>query len=590
LNIDVKCDKEVYKPGETAIVSLKTTDSSGKPVGADVSVGVVDEGIYDIAPDDTDLLHDFYPNRSNDVETSFSFPEIYLDGGDKGSSKIPLRKTFRDTAQWNPSVWTGENGETKVRVKLPDNLTEWRVTAIGITDKTSVGMETENFRAKKELMIRLELPQYLVSGDHQRMTLVIANDSGKDQDVHIQTGVTGASVSKAAPTTVHVPNGKPQTIECEVTAGDPGSGTVTARAWIDGGPTDGVEQSFPIEPHGRPVLVSQAGQGSTTFDLALRKSADPKYGELTINLSPTLVGDMLSSLDGLIGYPYGCVEQTMSRFMPSVLVDKTVKDLGLPRPKQLDDLPKIVRDSLTRLENMRHRDGGFGWWEYDLSDAYMTGLVLDGLDRAKRAGIDVSAVGVDPTLDWGMKWLEKNRVQPIQYADGEYWTQRDKFYLIYSMLRWGKSDAGKYLAGTDLKQLSAGDLTQAAMAYYAKGDMAKANEALTLLTAKSAGTDVAYWSEGAGYWGSEMAASALVAYTTIRPTDIIVPRIVHYLQVSKQGDMWYSTRGTAYVLIGLTNYVKTTKELSGDSNVEIVVNGKTIRTVHLDPKVPQSPD
>ncbi|MEI8283041.1 MAG: alpha-2-macroglobulin family protein, partial [Armatimonadota bacterium] len=409
LNIEVKADKEVYKPGDTAIVSLKTTDSNGKAVGADVSVGVVDEGIYDIAPDDTDLMREFYPSRSNDVETSFSFPEIYLDGGDKGSSKIPLRKTFRDTAQWNPSVWTGANGEAKVRVKLPDNLTEWRVTAVGITDKTSVGMETENFRAKKDLMVRLQLPQYLVSGDHQRMTLVIANDSGKDQDVHVETGVTGgATVTKAAPKTVHVPNGKPQTIECEVTAGEPGSGTVTARAWIDGGPTDGVQQSFPIEPHGRPVIVSSAGQGSTTFDLAMRPGADPKYGDLTINLSPTLVGDMLSSLDGLIGYPYGCVEQTMSRFMPSVLVDKTVRDLGLPRPKKLDDLPKIVRDSLTRLENMRHRDGGFGWWDYDTSDPYMTALVLDGLDRAKQAGVDVSAISLNQTLDWGMKWLDKN--------------------------------------------------------------------------------------------------------------------------------------------------------------------------------------
>lgn len=579
LRVEVKCDKPTYKPGETALVSLKTTDSTGKPCGADVSVGVVDEGIYDIAPDDTDLKHDFYPRRSNDVETSFSFPEIYLDGGDKGTSKIPLRKTFRDTAQWNPSVWTGANGEAQVRVRLPDNLTQWRVTAVGVSDQTSVGMTTEKFRAKKDLMVRLELPQYLVSGDHQRMTMVIANDTGKDQDVHIQSEVSGAALDKATPNTVHVPNGKPQTIECEITAGDPGNGTVTARAWIDGGPTDGVQQSFPIEPHGRPVLVSQAGEGTTSFSLPLRKTSDPKFGDLTITLSPTIAGDLLSSLDELIDFPYGCVEQTMSRFMPSVLVDRTVRELGLTRPKKLDQLPKIVRDSLARLDNMRHRDGGFGWWEYDSSDPFMTALVLDGVDRAKQAGQDVSFLNLDSALDWGIKWLE------AKGTTTDRWIDRDKYYLIYSLLRWGKKDAAKYLKDVKLDKLDAGALAQIAMAFHEAGNDGQANTALGLLSSKAQGTDVAYWSQAEGYWGAELTATALVAYTTIRPTDSIVPRIVHYLRVNKRGDMWYSTRDTAYVLVGLTNYLRGTKELSGESKVDVLVNGKPVRTVQLNPKV-----
>ncbi|RYG44982.1 hypothetical protein EON79_13695, partial [bacterium] len=49
LKIEVTSDREVYKPGESARVTVKTTDANGKPVPADVSVGVVDRGIYDIS-------------------------------------------------------------------------------------------------------------------------------------------------------------------------------------------------------------------------------------------------------------------------------------------------------------------------------------------------------------------------------------------------------------------------------------------------------------------------------------------------------------------------------------------------------------
>ena len=52
LKIEIKSNKEVYKPGETAQVTVRTFDADGKPRAAEVSLGVVDEGIYDIAADD----------------------------------------------------------------------------------------------------------------------------------------------------------------------------------------------------------------------------------------------------------------------------------------------------------------------------------------------------------------------------------------------------------------------------------------------------------------------------------------------------------------------------------------------------------
>lgn len=581
LKIEVKSDREVYKPGETAQVTVRTLDADGKPRPAEVSLGVVDEGIYAIAEDETNLKEEFYPSRSNQVQTSYSFPEIYLDGGDKGSSKVPLRKTFRDTAQWNPTVWTGASGEVTVPVVLPDNLTEWRVTAVGVSDSTEVGLTKASFRAKKDLMVRLQLPQYLVDGDKQRMTIVVANDTGSDHDVNVEVEASGVTLADGGKRTIRVQNGHPQTVEYEITAGDPGEASVTAKAWVDGGPNDGVKQSFPVAPHGRKVLEAKSGEGATSFTLPIRSTSDPKFGSLKISLSPTLAGDLVTSLDGLIGFPYGCVEQTMSRFLPSVLVDKTVRDLGLPKPEKLKDLPKIVSDSLTRLESMKHTDGGFGWWEYDESDMFLTALVLDGLDRAKGAGQNVSRVNLSETLKWGLKRL--------QTSDKED-RIRDRLYLAYSLLRHGEKDAIIALANVDLNKLTPASLSMAALAFDEAGQAEKARIALDLLAKQAQGNDVAYWSSEEWAWGDEVSATALVAFMTIRPDDPIVPKIARYLRTSKKGDMWSSTRDTAYSLIGLTAYLAKTKELAGETVVTVLVDGKPVRTTTLNPSVMNDPN
>ena len=590
LTVEVKPEKDVYLPGDTARLTVTTKDSDGKPVPAEVSLGTVDRGIYDVAKDDTDLYASLYPERSNGVRTDYSFPEIYLDGGDKGSSKIPLRKDFKDTADWTPAVWTGESGSTTVDVKLPDNLTEWRVTAVGMSDATQTGMTTASFQARKPLMVRLGLPQFLVEGDHQRMTATIANDTGSDADVSLELSVGGLRLAEDAPKTIRVASGRPETVELNVDALGAGTGTVTARV-SGGGASDGVEQSFPILAHGRPILETRAGEGSADFKLAVAEDLDPNVGSLKVSVSPTLAGDLGKALDGLIDFPYGCVEQTMSRFMPAILVERTVKELGLPAPKRLEKLPEIVKDGLARLARMRHADGGWGWWEYDASDPFMTALVLDGLDRAQSAGYNVDAAGGEKAAEWGMTVLKdaktRQKLEP-----------RDRLYLVYALLRWGQKDAAAYLNGVDLRDRTqkdpydpkhrlvkptAAELATAALAYKEAG---KGTSKILDLLAKRArvGEETAEWAPEEGAWGQEATALALVAFNAGRPDSDLLPRVVRGLMRNRTGYGWASTRDTAYALIGLTGYLNHTKELSTASTATILVNGKEMGRFTLDPR------
>jgi len=81
---------------------------------------------------------------------------------------------------------------------------------------------------------------------------------------------------------------------------------------------------------------------------------------LTVTIYPTLIGTLLDSLDYLVDYPYGCVEQTMSRFVPAAVVGKTIQQLNLKRPAIEDKRPKVMQEGLKRLHDFQHADGGWG--------------------------------------------------------------------------------------------------------------------------------------------------------------------------------------------------------------------------------------
>ncbi len=51
--------------------------------------------------------------------------------------------------------------------------------------------------------------------------------------------------------------------------------------------------------------------------------------ELTVQIAPSLATTMLDALPYLIEFPYGCTEQTMSRFLPAAIVARTLETLGL---------------------------------------------------------------------------------------------------------------------------------------------------------------------------------------------------------------------------------------------------------------------
>ena len=123
-----------------------------------------------------------------------------------------------------------------------------------------------------------------------------------------------------------------------------------------------------------------------TVRLAFRLRSDAASHSLHVEVSPSIAGSMFSALDYLTTFPYGCTEQTMSSFLPNIVVAETLKKLNLTGRIDPADLNLKVDAGLERLADLQHEDGGWGWWKEDDSRVFMTAYVVSGLAEAAHAG------------------------------------------------------------------------------------------------------------------------------------------------------------------------------------------------------------
>lgn len=143
LSIAVSPEREDYEPGEEATLNVEVKDAEGRPAQAEVLLSAVDEAIFRMqgamAFDNLGILDGLYRTVSSGLLGTYASHQQPLgmqgaEGGGGGGG----RDNFKDTALFE-RVTTGPDGKASVKMALPDNLTSWRVSALGVTDDLYAG-------------------------------------------------------------------------------------------------------------------------------------------------------------------------------------------------------------------------------------------------------------------------------------------------------------------------------------------------------------------------------------------------------------------------------------------------------------------
>ena len=585
LIVEIQPNKVSYRPGEVATYLVKTKNAQGDAVQAEISFGLVDESIYAVRPDMTpDIGKFFHGRRERAVSTENSFPVTYYGGADKEGGAESARKYFPDTAAWFPSVVTDVNGHAVLRVTMPDSLTTWRATVRAHARSTMVGQAQQKVVVTVPLSARLGLPRHYTLGDKAMVAGVVHNDTNRARRVSATLRADGADIAGRAKQYVTVPAHGQASVEWEIEPRMVGKVTLSlaARSWFL---NDAVDMTVPVLPFGEETQRAWAGEtrpsdeSGALLEFELPEDALSGATRVQLEVSPGYAGVVQQALEFLVNYPYGCVEQTMSAFMPDIVAHRAFTHLGVALPRSQAELARMVDSGLARLYKYQHPDGGFGWWEFDQSDIWMTSYVLFGLGKAKEAGFDVSAQAIDRALDYLAQSLAHARKAGArEYAFASFvLAEHDRLEgaSLSEFIRFGRQS---HASSAVADPLTTAYIT---LATSRVGQNSMAAAGAQLLSARATRhSGQAYWQtqDTAHWWRNETAEStawAMMALLRVDPTSPLVAEAARHLASARTGSQWRSTRESAAAVLALVEYmIQAGDDVSAERKVVVSVNGR----------------
>ena len=284
---------------------------------------------------------------------------------------------------------------------FPDALTTWRTTVRAMTDDGKAGGAVTRVLVRKNLIVRLAAPRFFRQGDETVLRVIAHNYLATAKNVTFALDVSGVDLMSGQTQTINVPARGESYVDWRVKARATGNAVLTAKALTDV-ESDALEMTLPVRPYGvkrravgAGVVFSGTGQNQWAYNFPANSDAGTRG--LTITVAPSVAGTVFDALDYLTSYPWGCTEQTMSSFLPDLMVAQAIGKLHVTSPIDRKTLDDMVKAGLERLKSYQHDDGGWGWWPDDPSRVFMTAYVVNGLGQAKLT--DMRSIPTKATRD-----------------------------------------------------------------------------------------------------------------------------------------------------------------------------------------------
>jgi uncharacterized protein YfaS (alpha-2-macroglobulin family) len=361
---------------------------------------------------------------------------------------------------------------------MPENLGGWQARVWAMGSGTRVGQATAKVVTRKNIMMRLQAPRFFVQKDVVVLSGVIHNYLKTEKKVQAVLELDGESLvlthdhngpvrrartvdgtcvtltKQSKPMqVVTIPAGGEARVDWWVAVAQEGEAVVRMKALTDE-ESDAMEMRFPVYVHGAETMKPQCGvirpqdKNAATINYVIPKERRIESTRLEIRYSPTLAMAMVDALPYLAEFPYGCTEQTLNRFVPTVITQNVLQRMGVkledlatkvsnlnaqeigddkaraeqwkkrdwrytedgkwvPRNPIYDSklLARMVKKGVSRLSAMQCGDGGWGWFSGagERSSAHTTATVVRGLLLAQENGVAITP-GV---LKNGVAWLQR---------------------------------------------------------------------------------------------------------------------------------------------------------------------------------------
>ena len=419
LRVGIATDRESYRPGQPATVSVDVRGADGAPAPSEVTIWAVDYGLLTLTNYETpDLLASIYAprplgvltadNRSrlmsrlprppaepldlvNTSRASVGELEVQVDGSDND-----LRADFRPLVFWAGSAVTGADGRVSTTVTLPDGLTTYRIMAVAADKASRAGSGARDVRVSKPLTLLPSFPRFLKTGDRAALTTVVTNTTGADGTATVTLEPLGAGALRSigdTRRTVRLARNESASLGFDVEAIGSGPARVRLRAVL-GLHRDAVQTTLRVAAPVRTMTAAAYGEvtGTASERIVLPASAVGNRGGLSVHLAGSVLVGLGESVRYLDEYPYSCAEQKASRAL-ALLLASDMDGVALLPGRRKQDYRAAAVSALKSLDAHRCFNGGFALWpgRCESTPAYLTAYVLHVMRAFQRAGIEPDA-------------------------------------------------------------------------------------------------------------------------------------------------------------------------------------------------------
>ncbi|HOI73805.1 MAG TPA: MG2 domain-containing protein [Syntrophales bacterium] len=407
LKVQVLPDREAYRIRERANVKIRVSRADGQPLpkGAEVAVAAVDKGLLQLLGNDSwKLLEAMMSRRPCEVTTSTAQSMVLgkrhfglkaMPHGGGGGRQI-TRELFDTLLFWNGRVVLDERGEAAVTIPLNDSLTAFRIAAVALAGSDLFGTGGADIRTTQDLMVLSGLPPLVREGDRFDAAFTLRNTTERSMDVEAVLTAEGLR-ERPAPQRITLPAGSARDIAWSISVP---AGIRTLQYELTAREAGGaVEDRLKVRQQVVEAVPVRAFQGTLEqlrpeARVPVEKPADALAGRggLEVSLRPKLGQGLAGVRDYMERYPYGCLEQRVSRAV--VLGDRNLwQSIVNTLPSYLDAdgllkyFPGMVlgSDVLTSYVLSVTHEAGLSLPE-DVKERVSRGLGAFLAGRVKRAG------------------------------------------------------------------------------------------------------------------------------------------------------------------------------------------------------------
>lgn len=532
-----------------------------------------------------------------------------FESGKNAPSFTPrVREYFPETLLWQPELLTDKNGKAELNFKLGDNLTTWKLYAVGSTETGEINMVEKEFQTFQPFFAELDPPRVLTEGDRIDLPVPVRNYTDKRQMVAVSMEPNNWSkISNGAAQNIEIAPNSTVNAVFNFEAFAPVTDARQKVTALAKGDADAIEKPVTVRPNGRENIrtASNLFENETAFNIEFPANAFRHTRQLQIKIYPNMFAHVAESIEGLLQRPHGCGEQTTSSTYPNLLILKIEKDLKKQLPSTLKKQAEAYLDEgYKRLLNYQTGSGGFSFWgKTDTPNTALTAYILRFLhDAGEFTDVD------DDAVERAENWLIAQ-----QKADGSWEANRgDAFvttaYILRSLSLTAGSDAQKQKAlqaGIGFLKKHLGETENSfvfanlALAAIETNDAETARLTIEKLEklARPDNSLARFWTTpNTPFYGWGTTASiettALVVQAFLRftppPPDLkyqsyISDGLSYLLKNKDRYGVWFSTQTTVNALDALILYQKlrSVSEKNQNEKAEIFINGKKAQEFSL---------